>query len=148
MRYALIALLALLGQSVPAADDDTYRLMKLEQDVRNLERQVQTLTRQLDELRQQSSRAGDRSAPAPHPSAASAAGSSGAWLEVARWDRVRVGMSELEVIGLLGPPTSMRQDGDARVLLYAMEIGSSGFLSGSVALRERAVSEVSKPVLK
>ncbi len=146
MRYALIALLALLGQSVPAADDDTYRLMKLEQDVRNLERQVQTLTRQLDELKQQSSRAGDRST-APRPSAAPAAASSG-WLEIARWDRVRVGMSELEVIGVLGPPTSMRQDVDARVLLYAMEIGASGFLSGSVALRDRAVSEISKPVLK
>src|SRR5688572_19390325 len=102
MRYALIALLVLLGQSVPAADDDTYRLMKLEQDVRNLERQVQTLTRQLDELKQQSSRAGDRGAPVPRSSAAPAAASSTAWLEIARWDRVRVGMSELEVIGVLG----------------------------------------------
>ena len=148
MRYALIALLALLGQSAAAAQDDTYRLMKVEQDVRNLERQVQTLTRQLDELRQQSSRTGDRSAPAPRSSAASAASSSTAWLEAARWDRIRVGMSELEVIGLLGPPTSMRQEGDARVLLYAMEIGSAGFLGGSVALRERAVSEVNKPALR
>ena len=35
----------------------------------------------------------------------------------------------------------MRQEGDARVLLYAMEIGSSGFLGGSVELRDRAVSD-------
>ena len=45
-------------------------------------------------------------------------------------------MSELEVIGLLGPPTSMREEGDARVLLYALEIGASGFLGGSITLRE------------
>ena len=74
--------------------------------------------------------------------------SSTAWLEAARWDRVRPGMSELEVIGILGPPTSMRQEGEARVLLYAMEIGSAGFLGGNVELRDRAVSEVHKPTLK
>ena len=148
MRHLLIALLALLGQSALAADDDTYRLMKLEQDVRNLERQVQTLTRQIDELKQQSERAGERSSAVTRSSTAPPAASSTAWLEAARWDRVRPGMSELEVIGILGPPTSMRQEGEARVLLYAMEIGSSGFLGGNVELRDRAVSEVHKPTLK
>jgi hypothetical protein len=147
MRYLLIALLALLGQSALAADDATYRLMKLEQDVRNLERQVQTLTRQLDELKQQSARAGDRSA-AARSSTTAAAASSADWLEAARWDRVRPGMGELEVINILGPPTSMRQEGETRVLLYAMEIGSAGFLSGSVELRDRKVSEVQQPALK
>ena len=147
MRSLLIALLALLGQSALAADDATYRLMKLEQDVRNLERQVQTLTRQLDELKQQSARAGDRSA-APRSSTAPAAASSTDWLEAARWDRVRPGMGELEVINILGPPTSMRQEGEARVLLYALEIGSTGFLGGSVELRDRKVSAVLKPALK
>jgi hypothetical protein len=146
MRSLLIALLALLGQSALAADDATYRLMKLEQDVRNLERQVQTLTRQLDQLKQQSAR-GDRSSATPS-SSATAAASATDWLEAARWDRVRPGMGELEVINILGPPTSMRQEGETRMLLYAMEIGSSGFLSGSVELRDRKVSEVHKPALR
>lgn len=148
MRYPLLALLLLLGQSAPAADDDTYRLMKLEQDVRNLERQVQTLTRQLDELKQQQSRASDRGPSATRSSSAPAGASSTAWLEAARWDRVRKGMSELEVIDVLGPPSSMREENGARVLLYAMEIGSSGFLGGSVEFRDRAVTAVNKPVLK
>lgn len=148
MRYPLLALLLLLGQGALAAEDDTYRLMKVEQDVRTLEREVQTLTRQLDELKQQQSRAGDRSSPAARSSNASAATSSTAWLEAARWDRVRTGMSELEVIGVLGAPTSMREENGARVLLYAMEIGSSAFLGGSVEFRDRAVTAVNKPVLK
>lgn len=148
MRYPLLALLLLLGQGALAAEDDTYRLMKVEQDVRTLEREVQTLTRQLDELKQQQSRAGDRSSPAARSSNASAATSSTAWLEAARWDRVRTGMSELEVIGVLGAPTSMREENGARVLLYAMEIGSAGFLGGSVQFRGNAVTEVHKPVLK
>ena len=148
MRYSLLALfLVLLGQSAVAADDVTDRLMKLEQDVNNLERQVQTLTRQLDEQRQQLSRSGDRSSPARAASAPAAA-SSTAWLEAARWNRVKQGMSELEVIDVLGPPTSMREESGARVLLYAMEIGSSGFLGGSVEFRDRAVTAVNKPVLK
>ena len=138
---------SLLGPSALAQDDATYRVMKLEQDVRNLERQVQTLTRQLDELKQQSARAGDRSALGTRSSTAPTT-SSTAWLEAARWDRVRTGMSELEVINILGPPTSLRQEGDARVLLYAMEIGSSGFLGGSVEFRDRAVTAVNKPVLR
>ena len=147
MRNLLIALLALLlGQSALAADDATYRLMKLEQDVRNLERQVQTLTRQLDELKQQSARAGDRSSTAPRSSTAAA--SSTDWLEAARWDRVREGMGELEVIDILGTPTSMRREGETRMLLYALEIGASGFLGGSVELRDRKVSAVLKPALK
>ena len=149
MRNLLLALLAvpLLGQGAWAQDDVTYRLMKLEQDVRNLERQVQTLTRQIDELKQQAARAGDRSALGSR-SSAPAATSSTAWLEAARWDRIRNGMSELEVINILGPPTSLRQEGDARVLLYAMEIGTANFLGGSVELRDKAVSEVRKPTLK
>ena len=146
MRSLLLALIAvpLLGH---AQDDANYRLMKLEQDVRNLERQVQTLTRQIDELKQQSARVGERSAVGTRSSAAPTT-SSTAWIEAARWDRVRAGMSELEVINILGPPTSLRQEGDARVLLYAMEIGSANFLGGSVELRDQAVSAINKPSLK
>jgi hypothetical protein len=149
MRYSLLALLiVLLGQSAVAADDVTYRLMKVEQDVRNLERQVQTLARQLDEQRQQQSLAGDRGMPAARSANAPAAGSSTAWLDAPRWDRVKPGMSELEVINLLGAPTSMREENGARVLLYAMEIGSTGFLGGSVEFRDHAVTTINKPTLK
>ena len=148
MRYPLPALLVvLLSFSAVAAENDTYRLMKVEQDVRNLERQIQTLTRELDDLRQQQSRAGDR-IPSARSSSAPAGASSTAWLEATRWERIRAGMSELEVIGVHGPPTSMRQDGDTRVLLYAMEIGSAAFLGGSVEFRDRAVTAVNKPALK
>lgn len=57
-------------------------------------------------------------------------------------------MSELEVVELLGTPTSMREENGARVLLYSLEIGVGGFLSGSVLLRDRAVVEVRNPELR
>ena len=63
--------------------------------------------------------------------------------------RVRVGMNELDVIRLLGKPTTMRGgEAEARTLLYAVEIGGSGFLGGSVELRNHQVVAVNKPVLK
>jgi hypothetical protein len=57
-------------------------------------------------------------------------------------------MNELEVISLLGTPTSVRSRGGEQVLLYAMEIGTAAFLGGSVTLRDRAVVQIEKPILK
>jgi hypothetical protein len=42
----------------------------------------------------------------------------------------------------------MRTEGGQRVLLYALEIGSSGFLGGSVTLRDQVVVAIQKPVLR
>jgi hypothetical protein len=132
-----------LAVSFTAAGDD-LRVTQLEQEVRRLERQVQSLSRRLDELQRPRF---DAAAPAPRADATAPA-TGDQWLEASRWRRVKAGMSELEVIELLGAPTSMRADGDARVLLYALEIGSSGFLGGSVRLRENAVLTVETPRLR
>jgi hypothetical protein len=126
-----------------AADD--HRVSFLEQEVRNLQRQVQALSRQVEQLTSRPARLVDRPG---IPARAAAAGASDAWLDAAKWRRLSPGMSELEVIEALGRPTSMREENGARVLFYAMEIGDSGFLTGSVTLRDRIVSEVQLPELR
>jgi hypothetical protein len=136
----LLALLACLPLHAVA---DDLRVTQLEQEVRRLERQVYALSRRLDELQRPSFTQERPAAPA-----ATAPPSDGDWIDAAKWRRVKPGMSELDVIGLLGPPTSMREDGGERVLLYALEVGTSGFLGGSVALRNRAVTRVETPVLR
>ena len=83
----------------------------------------------------------------PSP-AHSAVPTSDTWLDAARWKKVRIGMTELELVTLLGPPTSMREVEGARVLFYAREIAGSAFLGGSVKLRDRVVSEVRLPALR
>jgi len=143
MARMLVVLLALMPLSANAADEQ--RISFLEQEVRNLQRQVQAMSRQLDDLNTRPERP---STQLPAGAAVTPAPGSDQWIDAARWRQVRRGMSELEVIGILGPPTSLRQEGDARVLLYAMEIGSANFLGGSVELRDKAVSEVHKPTLK
>jgi hypothetical protein len=143
----LLLVLMMLPLSASAADEARFSF--LEQEIRTLQRQVQVLTRQLDELRNRPSRPElQRSRPVAPKSGAAPADELPRWVDAARWRNLRSGMSELEVIELLGPPSSMREEGGARLLLYAMEIGSSGFLGGSVKLRGREVVEVANPTLQ
>jgi hypothetical protein len=110
-----------------------------------LQRDVQNLSRQVDQLRLSTTRPGtDSRLPPPPPPVADASG----WLDAGKWKKLRPGMSELEVISTLGTPTSIRERDGARELLYAMEIGGSAFLGGSVVLRDRKVVEVQAPTLK
>jgi hypothetical protein len=123
--------------------------MKLEQDMRNLERQVQMLQRQLSELQQQSgSSAALTSTPRPDRESP-ASESNEKWLNTAAWDRVRAGMSELQVVEILGKPTAVRPDAHGRrALLYTLEIGTTGFLTGSIAFDAGKVVDVQTPRLK
>ena len=144
---ALLPLLLLAVAQVAAAADD-YKVIKLEQDVRKLEQQVRDLSRQIAELRRDATWSAIAT---PPPADREQAATSGPpqWLNASNWQRLRVGMTELQVIDTLGPPTSMRSDAEnARTLFYALEIGTGNFLSGSVQLRDRQVVEISTPVLK
>ena len=93
----------------------------------------------------QTTRPGSEGRPAPPPSPVI---DTSGWLDAAKWKKLRPGMSELEVISLLGVPTSTRERDGARELLYAMEIGSTAFLGGGVLLRDRKVVEIQVPTLK
>lgn len=139
-----------------AAAQDSVQAARLEQEVRQLQREVLNLSQLVSELRTRV----ERSAPAIPPSAsapratnqpdraATANPADARWVDAGQWRKLRPGMSELEIIGLLGPPTSMRVEDGERVLLYALEIGNSGFLAGSVTLRDRAAASIETPTLK
>lgn len=148
MRHLIVLAAATFAMSATASSEDPLKIIKLEQDVRNLERQVQTLSRQIDEIRREAGQAGARGADAAREPRPSTSQPPSTWLDIANWDRLRVGMSELDVIRALGPPTTMRQEDGERVLLYAMEIGASGFLAGSVRLEGREVVAIDKPALR
>jgi hypothetical protein len=146
-RVVLTVLLFLAPFTANAADG--LKVSQLELDVRNLQREVSAQSRQLEELRRQVARSGN---PIPAPTNSvptpTVAPPNTLWLDASRWKQVKVGMNELEVITLLGPPSSMRATDQDRLLLYAMEVGSAGFLAGSVALRDKAVVSVKSPVLQ
>jgi hypothetical protein len=140
-RTFLMALV-LLPLAARAADDGRVRY--LEQEVRNLQRQVLELSRRIDGLDRPSlPPAGNPVRKPPAPSTMS-----NQWIDAEKWSRLRPGLGELEVIRLLGPPTTMREQAGGRVLFYALEIGGSGFLGGSVTLRDGVVAEVQEPRLQ
>ena len=143
MTRVFLALFMLAALPAAAADDG--RISFLEQEVRNLQRQVLALSRQVDGL---TTRPGRVTPGAAQPRDAGPAVDSPQWVNAAKWRQLRTGMSELDVIAALGAPNSMRDENGARVLLYALEVGSSGFLGGSVTLRDRAVIEVRQPTLQ
>jgi hypothetical protein len=159
-RNTLGVVALMLAPWAAAAQD--HRVTYLEQEVRSLQRQVMALSRQVEQLSRPAPRPERPALSDAHPAGQSSEQASdrasthrarvdranAAWVNAGKWQRLRVGMGELEVIALLGPPTSMRQQDGARVLLYAMELGASGFLGGSVTFRDRAVSEIRKPELQ
>lgn len=137
----LLCTMLLLPLTAGAADDG--RVYFLEQEIRRLQQEVLAMSRRLDALERPA-----HGTPGLPSHADAAAPPSDAWLDAAKWKKVRVGMSELDLVSLLGPPTSVREVDGARVLFYAREIGGSAFLSGSVKLRDRVVSEVQQPRLR
>lgn len=143
VRATFALLLMCLPFAARAADDG--RVQYLESEVRELKRQVMALTRRIDDA---TTRPDRLTGATPSRPASGVAGTSTSWVDATKWRKLGRGMSELDVVGLLGPPTSMREMDGARVLFYAMEIGASGFLGGSVKFRDRAVTEVQVPVLQ
>ena len=146
MRALCLGLLWAVCLPCRAADD--FKVIALEQDVLELTRRVEALSREVDRLQQRrTSYAVARETPS---SCAGAGPCPPLWLRAANWQRVRTGMGELEVIEILGTPTSVRGSAEAhsRTLMYALEIGASAFLSGQVQLTDRRVTEVQPPVLK
>ena len=81
---------------------------------------------------------GARSVPAPRS----------AWMTATAWDRIRRGMSERQVISILGPPTSREVNViDAVILFYRGEVVGSGFVSGNVYVTdEDRVLSINTPV--
>ena len=143
MTRVLIAALSLLAPMAAMAADD-HKISQLEQDIRDLQRLVQAQAQQINELRSQLLRpTAQPRAPSSPPAAVSST-----WIDASKWQRLKAGMSELEVIGLLGPPTTLRGKESEQVLVYALEIGPSQFLIGKVTLRDRTVLAVQTPVLQ
>lgn len=141
----LSAALSLLFISPAPADE--LRERQLELDLAQLRRELLAQTRRIDELERLvrldlPPRTSQRGAKAPEAAPG--------WLVVGNWNRVKPAMTELEVIAILGTPSSVRagSDGSSRTLLYALEIGTGVFLAGSVDVGPNGVEKVSKPALR
>ncbi len=126
---------------------EELRVRQLENEVMRLQRELDAQSSRIDSL-ERSLRIAGSSAPVaamPRP-----ADSSPAWLVTANWDRLRPGMKDLDVIAVLGRPTSVRTDPDGKshTLLYALELGPNAVLAGNVRIGDAGVAEINRPTLK
>jgi predicted RNase H-like nuclease (RuvC/YqgF family) len=142
----VIAVPFALSTAVSAEADD-LRVRQLESEVSRLQRELDAQSRRIDEL-ERSVR--NSSLPRAPLSTTERTDTSPAWLVSTNWDRLRPGMKEMDVIALLGRPTSVRTDSDGRIrsLIYAMELGPNAVLAGNVRLSDAGVAEINKPALK
>ena len=69
-----------------------------------------------------------------------------AWLSAGNWSQIKSGMSEAQVVGILGPPTSVNAAIDTRTLNYTPDPRSTTTLKGSVTLTDDRVTAMIPPV--
>jgi TolA-binding protein len=138
--------------SPAGAQLDDFRTRQLMQDIAELKRVVRAQEQRIDQLEREvsrlTSRSPDRGGSRPadkQPSAAKAQ-----WKNLKNWDRVARGMSEKQVLDILGYPTSARtgENGTVKTLFYTEPLGDTGFLSGHVDLANDSVRLIEKPALK
>lgn len=135
---------------LPALAQEELRVRQLESDVRQLQRQVEMQNQRIDSLERGARSPGSAPPPPAATRGSRAADSSPAWLVSTNWDKLHAGMKELDVIALLGRPTTVRSDesGKTHTMYYAMELGPNNFLTGNVTFGSAGVAEINRPALK
>ena len=148
LSNGFFALAAAALLTIPAARaQDELRVRVLENEVMRLQRELDAQSRRIEDLERNARNPGITR---PAVTATRPSDSSPAWLVSGNWDRIRPGMKEIDVIALLGRPTSVRteENGKVRALLYALELGPTAVLAGNVRMGDAGVAEVNRPILK
>jgi hypothetical protein len=140
------------GISPAEAQLEDFRTRQLMQDIAELKRVVRTQEQRIDQLEREVSRLTSRSPDRGGSRSAdkSPASLNAAWKNLKNWGRVAQGMSEKQVLDILGYPTSSRtgENGTVKTLFYTEPVGNTGFLSGHVELENDRVRVIEKPALK
>jgi len=69
------------------------------------------------------------------------------WRRASNWILIKKGMSEAQVVEILGPPTSVDSSIDVRTLLYQPDSHFSSTLSVSVTLTDDRVTAAKPPAI-
>jgi hypothetical protein len=150
LRFACLPVLAVLAAGAAVADDSA-RISRLETEIQQLRALVDEQARRIQRLEDEMKRRAAAPAPQPRPrlgdmrTDAPAPAVRRPWHGSAPWERVTKGMSEADVVGILGEPTSADAIGTLKTLFYRGAVPGGGQLSGHVNLKEGRVVAVSKP---
>jgi hypothetical protein len=142
-----------LVPAVPAFADDAARVSRLESEIQQLRAQVDEQNRRIQRLEAELARrsGGSPSAAAPRRAASDDGARKPApagpqpWHSPAPWSRVGKGMSEDEVVALLGEPTAVESVEGFKTLFYRGATAAGASVNGMVNLRDERVVAVVMP---
>jgi hypothetical protein len=142
MPKTLIAagLLVLACAIAPAQTRDP-RVDELTKETEQLKRKIADQDGRITEL--EKAMKSLRAAAAPLP--ASIPTESPPWHRASNWTLIKTGMSEAQVVGILGPATSVDSSMDRRTLDYTPDASSTSTLKGSVTLIDDRVTAMTPP---
>lgn len=130
------------SQSNLSLDSLNRELQTLRTTVQNQERRIVALEQKLAQTPNTSQPS--QSAPTA-PASPQQTGQVPGWQLPANWARLQRGMSEQQVVAILGNPTSI-VDGTHRKIYYEGEVAGSGFVVGYVQFYEKRLDRYEPPV--
>ncbi len=142
LRTSIVCTLCLIGLSplaLPEAPDT--RIDKLEKETAQLKATVAEQNRKINELENTVKALQAALTPAPKPIPAPTP----PWHEPSNWTQIQPGMSEAQVVAILGPPTSVDADTDVRTLVYQTGSSATRPLRGSVTLTDDRLTAAQPP---
>ena len=153
---AALALTAIAFNPGPARADDAARIRNLESEIQRLRTQLDEQDRRIQRLEAELERRGGMAPPdwrtAP-PAARATTRSGQAAGPLARhsseaWDRIAKGMTQEEVVKILGEPASVEATGNLKSLFYREAAADGGSVNGHVNLKDDRVVAIKKPVAR
>lgn len=133
--FFLICGIAMAQTRDPRVDELTKETARLKSRITDQEARIAELEKAVKFLQSAAN-----PMPAPIPA------ETPAWYRPANWNLIKTGMSEAQVVAILGTPTSVDSSIDKRTLLYTPDMKSTSPLKGSVTLIDDRVSAMTPPV--
>jgi SmpA / OmlA family len=136
LSLALFALpLTALAQARdPRVDALTTEIAQLKRTIADQDQRIAVLEKTVKALQALAAPAPER-IPAPTPP----------WHQASNWTQIKQGMSEAQVVAILGPPTLAESVTDMRTLYYKPDPRSTTTLNGSVSLQDDRVTAMMPP---
>lgn len=158
IRFAFAAIACFLAISLlPASSqaDDATRISFLESEIQKLRTQLGEQDRRIQRLEAELERRGGVAPPdwrTERPAAHAPTKGSEAPGPLTRhspeaWDRIAKGMTQEEVVKILGEPTGVESVDDYKTLFYREVMADGEPISGHVNLREDRVVAIRKPAV-
>ena len=135
LLYLNLPLTAMAQARDPQIDELKKETAQLKTMVANQERRIVELEKMVKALQAVAAPA-PAAIPSPTPP----------WHQASNWTLIKKGMSEAQVVEILGPPTRVDSSIDVRTLLYQPDARSTSTLNGSVTLTDDRVTAAKPPV--